>query len=254
MICEQAGLSEGFWTNIPDWPGNIEWRMEMKKILTALAMTLLLLPAMALANAPEIEITAPTQGTVVYVPEFPAIVPVTFTVTHIDTVGQKSGLTLLNVLDVLVDNVSLLPLGEIGNPFQQGSSNNVCSDLVLTVFSACGINSDGTVATLTYDWIVDGIGTYPLTITSRHTGTGIEEEEQNINVELLLVDVEHPAPPAVANAILKTMSKLKGGVHGCVISKIANAHAQQSKYGPKGGPYNKELIESDVDLFLAQCK
>jgi hypothetical protein len=228
--------------------------MKSAKWITA-AMAFLLLPAAALADAPTIEITEPAPGQIVYVEEFPAIIPVTFTITHDDTQGGKTGLTLLNVLDVLVDDVSVLPGGEIGNPFQQGSTDNVCSDNVDVAFSACAVNESGTAATLTYDWIVDGVGTYPLTITSRHTGQGVETEEQDIEVALSLVDVEYKAPPAVANEILKSSyAKAKGGVHGCIISSIANKHAQSSAYGPKGGPYDEDMIAEDVAYYFTTCQ
>jgi hypothetical protein len=47
--------------------------------------------------------------------------------------------------------------------------------------------------------------------------------------------------------------QLPGNINGCIISHIANQHAHFEAYGPKGGPYDIGLIESDVDYYFGLC-
>jgi hypothetical protein len=195
----------------------------------------------AFADAPVIQITSPTSATTVYVPTFPATLSINFTVSH-------SPLSGLNVLNVKVDDTSIFTDGQpIGNPFP----SDVCSSsqMILPNISFC--SASGTQATVYAPWTVGEPGTYAIVVSAKHT-SAIGDDDEDVQVSLLAV--EYPAPPAVANAYLKaTYSKLKGGVHGCIISKIANEHAMNSKYGPKGGPYDEGLIKIDADANKVEC-
>jgi hypothetical protein len=67
-----------------------------------------------------------------------------------------------------------------------------------------------------------------------------------------LMTAEYPAPPSVANKYINGTSALKSAsakVRGCVLNEIAREHGQNTKYGPKGGPYDESLIRSDVYSF-----
>lgn len=80
---------------------------------------------------------------------------------------------------------------------------------------------------------------------------GTDEDAATFN----LVAVEYPAPPATANAYVNSNYKSLGvKKRGCVISQIANNHAQLSKYGPKGGPYDNPLVRSGVDSYIGTCQ
>ena len=70
------------------------------------------------------------------------------------------------------------------------------------------------------------------------------------------VSVEYPAPPAVANAYLNatyTKQQLNAKRRGCIVSQIADNHAKDSKYGPKGGPHNTDEIEDDAEYYFLNC-
>lgn len=177
------------------------------------------------ADTPSINITAPT-GTV-FVSSFPYAATITMTITHNELKG-------LNVLEVLVDDVSLS--GVIGSPFD--NSNN-CSGGGTPPWSNCSTNGSDQ-ATVSFPWSVPGPGTYTVGVRTRHQGNeGVDEEDVVFN----LVAVEYPAPPAIANAYLKlTYGKLGAKRHGCVLSAIANQHAHDSAFGPKGGPYCKNGV------------
>jgi hypothetical protein len=194
-----------------------------------------------------VDITDPTTGVTVYVPSFPANVDIMFIITH-------NPLKDVGVLNVEVDSISIFSGGNaIGNPFD---IDNMCSgQMVLPNISFCSTNEldEGTVKA---PWLVPEPGTYTITVSSKHTGVGeAVTDSEEADIQLSLVNVEYPAPPAVANAYLNSLGiKIKGGVRGCIISAIANNHAWYSAYGPKGGPYNIPLIEGDADALLLSCQ
>lgn len=198
--------------------------------------------APVIADEPDVTILEPA-GTV-FVPGFPHTLGVEFVVEH-DPVKD------LNVLDVKVNDVSLLG-GTIGNPYQVPGNENGCSANVLaSPFTDCEIiGTDQAYSSL--DWTISGPGTYLLEVSIKHGGsTGSGEE----TVFVQLVTVEYPAPPAEANAYINDTYKaqLRPRQRGCIISQIAYNHAHHESYGPKGGPYDIPLIEADVDQYFGQC-
>jgi hypothetical protein len=222
----------------------------MKVKLTATLMTLaamLTLPVAAMANAPSINITSPTSGTTIFVPSFPANVPISFEVTH-------DFLQDVNVLNVLVNAASIFNNGgvDLGSPFDK---DNLCtpSQMILPNISACSTNSSN-IAYVTAPWSVTGPGTYAVSVYARHKNE-VGTDTEDADVQMTLINIEYPAPPAVANAYIKAnYSKLSSGVRGCIISKIADNHAKLSAYGPKGGPYNTGAIQADVEGYKSTCQ
>lgn len=102
-------------------------------------------------------------------------------------------------------------------------------------------------APYSFTWNVAKPGSYSLVVTAYH---GKDDGTESAVVQFLALDVEHPAPPAVANAYINETPAYKsasGKKRGCVISKIAENHAKESKYGNKGGPYLQAGIVADVD-------
>jgi hypothetical protein len=73
-------------------------------------------------------------------------------------------------------------------------------------------------------------------------------------VTFSIVAVEYPAPPAIANAYINQLYGGRGAarVRGCVINQIAANHVA-GRYGPKGGPYDNALVQSDVRYFWPLC-
>lgn len=193
----------------------------------------------AQADTPVINVTSPT-GTV-FVSSFPYAATITLSIHHTSLSG-------LNVLEVSVDGSSIT--GVIGNPFDNG---NQCRPTAFsgTVGSTCNTSSDND-ATVSVPWSVPAPGTYSVSIRTRHQG---DEGTDTEDVTFSLVAVEYPAPPAIANAYINaTYKKSAPKVRGCVISQIANNHAQLSKYGPKGGPYDNAMVKADVDVYIGACQ
>ena len=194
------------------------------------------------ADTPALDITSPTAaGGTIFVPSFPYNTSIAFNITH-------DQLKDLNVLNVLVNGVSIVG-GDIGDPFD---TSNACKNPNLTsVSNSCNTNGSNQ-ASVTVPWIVNDPGNYTITVSVKHRGDTGEDEEI---VAVALLAVEYPAPPAVANAYIKSQyAKLTAGRRGCVISAIAKEHGQNERYGPKGGPYVESLIRSDVDtLLLTTC-
>jgi len=212
-------------------------------ILATIAAGLTVIPAVA--DAPVINIVSPT-GTI-FVSGAGAVVPIQLTVAH-------SPLSILTQFDVQVDGTSILPGGQV-NPFTAGATPNKCTTDLINASAACSTN-DLDLAAVTVNWTVPVVPkTYTVFAKSRHQNLdGTDTEE----VIVQLLDIEYPAPPAVANAYINSLpSSLRrlftSSVRGCVISQIAEAHAQLSKYGPKGGPYDVPLIQSDVRTFSVGC-
>ena len=210
------------------------------KLLSAAVAALLFASAPAAADEPVMTILQPT-GTV-YLASFPAVVPVRFQVNH-------EPINTLNVLSVVsgIDTV----LGDVGNPFGQSGQTPNCTHVNNDgAFSYCSIDGP-TQATVGLNWTVPAAGTYLLSVSIKDKNDVGGDQE---TVQFLTLTAEYPAPPAVANAYLNSGSKLpKGNVRGCIISAIAELHAKDSYYGPKGGPYDNDLIRSDVDEFRLVC-
>ena len=188
------------------------------------------------ADDPIINIIGPT-GTV-NVSSFPHPATITLTINH-------SKLHDLQVLKVTVDGDPLFET--VGNPFD---NDDLCRPVAFTGGSTC-IASDDSNATITIPWSVAAPGTFSVGVSIKHQGdTGIDTE----TVTFSLVAVEYPAPPAIANAYINSTYKgISAKKRGCVISLIANNHAHDSKYGPKGGPYDNNLVRSDVDAYIYSC-
>jgi hypothetical protein len=215
--------------------------MTKKPIL--LAALLVCLTSGISADTPGVVITSPS-GTV-YSASFPFTLPISFNVTHHEVKN-------LNVLDVQVNGTSIFTNEDpIGNPFSGPGNTNACSSgMTAPNISACNV-ADSDHASATAPWSVPAPGAYTIAVSIRHQSATGEAEEEVIISQL---NAEHPAPPAVANAYIN--ANLKSGaakVRGCVISKIAENHAKDSKYGPKGGPYDEGLIESDVVYYWPTC-
>jgi hypothetical protein len=221
----------------------------MKRLFSIMALLILVASVLVVtptehvkADTPTIDITSPTAGGgTIFVPSFPYNTSISFNINH-------NELKELNVLKVLVNGVSIVG-ADIGDPFN--TSNGCKVPNLTTVASACSTNSLDQ-ASVTVPWTVPGPGNYTITVSVKHQGTTGDDEE---TVAVALLAVEYPAPPAVANAYIKsTYAKLTAGRRGCVISAIAIEHGQNERYGPKGGPYNESLIRSDVDtLLLTSC-
>lgn len=213
----------------------------MKKSCLLLALVVAMTSGIS-GDTPGVSISSPT-GTV-FSASFPFTLPISFTVSHAEVKD-------LNVLDVQVNGASIFTGGNpIGNPFKGPGNTNVCSSaMVLPNISACNVADPGN-ASATAPWTVPAPGTYTVVVSVRHQGLTGEDEEE---VMVSQLTAEYPAPPAVANAYINANLKGTGKVRGCVISQIAENHAKDSRYGPKGGPYDEDMIHSDVLHYWAQC-
>jgi hypothetical protein len=217
----------------------------MKRTLTIFGAFALVAAILAFAPAPEVKADAPTIS--ITGPTGTQFVSFPFDTNITMTVQDDSGaLDNVNNLTVVVnDGVSSTTLYSGINAFAGGP---VCSVQIGGIAGAtCQVVAG--VGTLTFPWTVLGPGQYTITVTAKHqsaTGTDIEI------ASFQLVAVEHPAPPAEANAYIKaTFGKLGAKRQGCVISQIANMHAHDSFFGPKGGPYDIPLIQATVNGLLA---
>jgi hypothetical protein len=228
----------------------------MKQLRNLVAAALFIAPAVAFSVAPppeppDITITYPTTGTTLYV-NFPYTVQVAFTLdtsNALNNQGVPFQLKDVVQLDVAIGTTALWP--EPVNPF---TNANACKSDLLAVATSCTPDSTHPThkANIVVPWVVTGPGTYSVTVSAKLQGD--EGYDSEYNIQLLLLVAEYPAPPSVANAYIKTQfGKLSTGVRGCVISAIANNHAQDSKYGPKGGPYDLGMIQSDVSAYASQC-
>lgn len=198
----------------------------------------------ASADAPTMTIVSPT-GTI-FVSGPGAVVPLMLSVQH-------NPLSVLTQFDVQVDGASIIG-GQV-NPFTAGATANLCTAALTAVTAACATNNLDQAA-VTVNWMVQSVpASYTLFIKSRHQSvTGTDEEEVLVQV----LDIEYPAPPAVANAFINSQSstirkQFTSAVRGCVISQIAEAHAKLEAYGPKGGPYDVPHIQSDVRALSPSC-
>ena len=205
-----------------------------------------LLIGVAIAHAPSVSITSPLTGTL-YFSSFPATIPINFTLEH----SSPNSLQTVLGLNVSVDGTSLLG-GPVENPFD---NNDACTTAASAAFTSCSTTSVNT-ATLSKNWIVSAPSGTPHTVEvwARHGASQTDDDEQSVTV--LLLSVEYPAPPAIANQYLNanyTPKSLSAKVRGCIISQIAEQHAQFSSYGPKGGPYDEALVRTDAEYFKSLC-
>jgi hypothetical protein len=214
------------------------------KFLAMVAIAAVALGVPAKADAPTMTIVSPT-GTI-FVTGPGAVVPLMLTAQH-------NPLSVLTQFDVQVDGVSIIG-GQL-NPFTGGVTPNLCTAALSAVSTSCATNGLDQAA-VTVNWTVQTVpSSYTLFVKSRHQSvTGTDEEEVLVQV----LDVEYPAPPAVANAFINSQSsairkQFSSAVRGCVISQIAELHAKQEAYGPKGGPYDVPHIQSDVRAFSGSC-
>jgi hypothetical protein len=191
------------------------------------------------ADAPVLTINSPS-GTV-YVASFPSNQQLSLTLTH-------NQLNNLNVLEVFVDGVSLT--GTIGNPFDNA---NACKAPNITTVTSTCVTNGLDQATFTVPWVVPGPKTYTVTASVKHQG---DEGDVTGTVTFALIAVEYPAPPAIANAFINATYGARAGakIRGCVLNQIAEQHAKFERYGPKGGPYNNNLVYSDVTALWGQCQ
>jgi hypothetical protein len=94
----------------------------------------------------------------------------------------------------------------------------------------------------------------PFQVTLKYKGT--EGSDTQTATFVLLMGVEYPAPPAIANAFINANGSLKKAsptVRGCVINQIALLHGQTQKYNPPPGPYNNSLVQNEVLTFWPTC-
>jgi hypothetical protein len=222
----------------------------MRKVY-AIAALAVLASATALATEPQVTITSPSGA--LYVNQFPYSAPITFNVYHgpsTDSNGTTSELKNINKLQVLVNGISLANFGDggpLGNPFNNA---NQCSNsmTVANGVQNCSV-TDANNATVTVPWTIPGPGSYVLLVSVKHQGdTGADTE----TVQVYVVTAGYPAPPAVANSYINSVSALKSGsakVRGCVLNEIAREHGQNNTYGPNGGPYDETRIRHDVFVF-----
>jgi len=222
--------------------------MNKKAFLLIFGGLLTAASALAAGLPPAVNITGPT-GTVI-VSSFPFSTNIALQISHED------GLDNLQVFDVETSQVSpvLTPyasLTHIGNPFDQ---TGACSNQMIPAnqISACSVNNG--VASVAVMWQVPAAGTYSVKVTLKYRGgEGFDIEPVTFT---LLLAVEYPAPPAIANAYINgnpTLKKSSPTIRGCVISQIAQLHGQTQKYNPPPGPYNNALVQSDVLAFWPAC-
>lgn len=204
--------------------------------LAALTGALVSWAAVAAADSPVVTLLGP--GGTIFSPSFPVQTTVDFTIAHTPINAVKD-------LDVTIDDASLLG-GEI-KPFVDFT----CSAALAGLATSCSV--DDNTGTVSIPWQVPAPGTYAIVVTVAH-GNDEGTDGDEVSYEIVLVDVEYPAPPAVANAYINaTFKKAAPKVRGCIVSSIANNHAMDSKYGPKGGPYAAALIEADVVEYRTAC-
>lgn len=196
------------------------------------------------ASADEPTVTILSPSSTVYLATYPSNVPLSFRVNH-----PTGFIYQLSALNVEVDGTSIVNGGStIGNPFG-GNVESCANTSAAAGITSCIIDSS-TQATVGANWSVPAPGNYILNVSVKHQGATGEDEE---SVVVATLTAEYPAPPAVANAYINAHYSIKSKARGCVISAIAELHAKDSAYGPKGGPYNVGAIQADVDAFKVLC-
>lgn len=203
----------------------------MKKGILALLVILLALGLAVNAHAilADVEIVSPEEGAVIY-GSFPLAVDVEMS---IDLKNPNNGNCQTNAVNQIKVTATKQPSG---------------TEMQIHLSKEDPIDNDGHIcpAPYTFTWTVTEPGEYMLNVAVKHGGDyGLDD----VTVEFLMLSVEYPAPPAVANAYLNSLTGLKkqlnGKVRGCIISNIAHDHTLQV-FGPKGGPYKIEEIKEAV--------
>jgi hypothetical protein len=163
----------------------------MKRLLLAVFLLPLMAGGSAVpleADMPAISVLSPADGSTIYATTWPFTANLTFTLHHDE-------LDDLNALDVKVDGTSILPgQNAIGNPFDSAGCKAAQWPSPLT----CNIVATNT-ALITVPWTV-ALGPHTISFTVKHTGQYVEEED--VEVTVVLVSAEYPAPPAIANAYI----------------------------------------------------
>lgn len=194
-----------------------------KTALTTLILVVAGLATVAHAFVADVDIISPSDTQ--YVPGFPANINVTLSIDLKNSAGNcvTNGIKSIEVTAQEELDLSPTLIHSADNP----------------------INNDTQTCPAPYSfvWSVPGPGNYTLVVEVNH-GSDTGSEETTIGVVLLAV--EWPAPPAVANAFLKEKcQKMKGGTHGAIISEIAYWF-NQGDFNPKPGPYNETKIKEYV--------
>ena len=205
------------------------------------------LPALAEPTQipPTVTILSPTSAATLFSATFPFTQTVSFKVGHAETLAN------VQVLDVSVNNVTIVNGGQpIGNPF---GVDGLCVSALTTAPNTC-VNASTYEATVGVPWTISGPGTYSLLVSAKYKGTDGSDQE---TILVAQTSVEYPAPPAVANAYINSdayLRALSGKKRGCIIAKVAEQHAQFSAYGAKGGPYNEDAIRAATLSFASGCQ
>lgn len=207
--------------------------------------------AQANGPAPTLNIVSPTAaGGTIYLGSFPATQPISYTV-QMNGIYQNGGaveLKSLGNLNVRVNGSSLYGTDDGLNAF---SNTNACTGTAAASPNTCSTGG-ATSASLTVPWHITGVGEYTIVVSGKYRGDTGEDIE---TVTVATLSAEYPAPPAVANAYINSgaAGQMSGKQRGCVISKIADQHAKNSAYGPKGGPYRDAEIQAAVISFVSSC-
>jgi hypothetical protein len=218
------------------------------KTVAAAALALFsALPALAQSTqiAPTITILSPTSTATLFSATFPFTQTVSFKIGHVETLAK------VQVLDVSVNNVTIINGGQpLGNPF---GVDSLCVSALTTAPNTC-VNASTSEATVGVPWSIQAPGTYSLLVSAKYrSAEGMDQE----TILVAQATVEYPAPPAVANAYINGdpyLRALSGKKRGCVIAKVAEQHAQFSAYGPKGGPYAEDAIRAAALSFASTCQ
>jgi hypothetical protein len=200
-------------------------------LIGAALSSALALPAVHAAHPPVIEVVGPSG--VVEVGGFPASVTVSLNLSLFNTNNGNCISNAIQDLSVSAQHADDTEPGEIH-------------------FNAEPVDNDPQICPAPYSfaWSVPAPGDYSLFISARH---GNEDGSVTEEVEFVMVAVEWPAPPAVANAYINSepeFKKLHGKRRGCIISEIAKLHGQQETFGARPGPYDEALIRATVDSLL----
>ena len=254
-------------------------------VFAALAGVVLAGTALADAPVPVVEIVTPSTATY-YVGGFPYNTFISFIVTH-PTIHN------VNNLDVLVDDVSLLggPIADpFNNPSPNGCTAAALAALS-SCTTPDGSTGNGVKSWAVPGPGPYSIRVRATNANSPHEGDDIETPEycygpvENPDCTVPPVEIEFAcfAPPALANQYLNGTLRqnacptqenpdpgsvipspvtgkksISSRIRGCVIQQVAEKHAKLSDnlggyYGPKGGPYDTNLVKADVLAFLPGC-
>jgi len=175
------------------------------------------------------------------------------------TIDLPADVPSYDTISVKLDDVTIY------SGAKSGGGTNICNNRT-GGSGTCATGANVNQAVISYAASFTEIRAYPIEVNADKGGTtGDVCETASFSVIMEFVAVEFKAPPAIANEYIKNdpnLSTLSGKRHGCVISKIAQNHAKNSKYGPKGGDgvlypgtgYDVGAITNDVyDYFLYEC-